>query len=263
MVGIGFDINHIANDILSRIDIINIENPLYPQYLNGNYHADISRFLEKDYGKAVITDGAYIDLNPGTPEPEIRAIVAKKVSQSIAFAASIKSEEIIFLSTFLPMIQMDFYDEIHIEHSIVFWKEMMAKTTGIRVSLCNIFEYDPRVLLRIVEGVGHNRFGLAFDVGHAFAYGKITLKEFFSAVEPFCKSIYLHSNRNYADEHLNIFEGNLLKSPQFREIVPLLQDKNVLLKPFDKTRLHENLDILEALCTRRAVRNRPLTSTQT
>jgi len=56
MVGIGFSINDIIQDILSKIDVINIENPLYPNYLIGNYDNDIEIFLKKNYGKKIITD---------------------------------------------------------------------------------------------------------------------------------------------------------------------------------------------------------------
>ena len=124
MIGIGFDINcidkELSDDILPEIDIINLENPLYPNYLNGDYGADIKRFLKMGYEKTTITDGAYIDLNPGTEEAEILGIVKKKIRQSINFAVSAKSTEVIFLSTFLPMIQMGFYDNAHIVNSIAF-----------------------------------------------------------------------------------------------------------------------------------------------
>jgi len=247
MIGIGFSINAIRDDILPEVEIINIENPLYPDYLSGNYNSDIEAFLKKNYNKTIITDGAYIDLNPGTPEKEVRQIVKKKIYQSIEFAESINSTEIIFLSTFLPMIQVYFYDKSHIDHSISFWKEIMSVNKNIRVSLCNTFEYDSSVLLKIVDGVGYDKFGLAFDIGHAFAYGKISLRKFFGEVEPYCRSVYLHSNRKNADEHLNIFEGDLLTDGQFQDIIPLLKNKNVILKPFDKIRLHENINMLKKI----------------
>jgi len=246
MLGIGFDINNIVKDVLPEIDIINLENPLSPNYLNGDYKLDIARFLSENHNKTIITDGAYIDLNPATPEMEVREIVKKKVLQSIDFAVSTGSEEIIFLSTFLPMIHVEFYTDAHIENSVAFWREIAAQT-NIRISLCNTFEYEPSVLTKIAQGVNLNNFGLAFDVGHAFAYGQIPLNEFFCTVEPFCKSVYLHSNEKRGDTHLNIFEGDLLKNDQFQEILPLLRSKNILLKPFDKTRLHENLDTLREL----------------
>ena len=250
MVGIGFNINDIIDDVLPKIDIINIENPLYPNYLNGDYKTDIKHFKTKNYGKTIITDGAYIDLNPGSAETEIKDIVKKKIAQSIDFAESVNSEEIIFLSTFLPMIKVDFYEKAHIENSISFWKNIMSANKNIRVSLCNTFEHEPSVLMRIADGVGYDNFGLAFDIGHAFAYGKIKLREFFKSIEPYCKTVYLHSNKKNADEHLNIFDGDLLKSGQFQDIIPLLDNKNIIFKLFDKTRVDENLNTLKALLTK-------------
>jgi len=247
MIGVGFSINDIIDDVLSEIDIINIENPLYPNYLNSDYNADVESFLKENYGKAIITDGSYIDLNPGTPEKDIKKIVMSKVQQSIDFATSVGSDEVIFLSTFLPMIGIDFYDNGHIDNSISFWKEITESNKNITISLCNIFEYNPNVLLEIVKGVNHSNFGLAFDVGHAFAYGKITLKEFYESMEPYCKSVYLHSNRKNADEHLDIFEGELLRSGQLKKFIPLLRGKNIIFKLFDKTRVRENIDILKHL----------------
>lgn len=244
MIGVGFSISDIIDDVLSEIDIINIENPLYPNYLNSDYSADVEAFLKENYGKAIITDGSYIDLNPGTPEKDIKEIVMSKVQQSIDFATSVGSDEVIFLSTFLPMIGVDFYDNGHIDNSISFWGEILATNGNIRISLCNIFEYTPNILLEIVKGVNNHNFGLAFDIGHAFAYGKITLKEFYESMEPYCKSVYLHSNRKNADEHLDIFEGDLLKSGQFQDVFPLLRDKNIILKLFDKTKIHENISAL-------------------
>jgi sugar phosphate isomerase/epimerase len=244
MVGIGFDINNVIDSVLQKIDIINIENPLYPNYLDGSYDKDINKFLNINYRKIIIVDGAYIDLNPGTPELKVREIVRKKVLQSIDFALSLKSVEIIFLSTFLPMIQLDSYDDTHVDNSISFWKDTIYTTKNIKISLCNTFEYNPNILVRIAQGVNNENFGLAFDVGHAFAYGKITLKDFFEKIEPFCSSIYLHSNKRNADEHLNIFEGELFNSREFQEIIPLIRNKNIILKPIEKSRLDENLDLL-------------------
>lgn len=249
MFGVGFCINDILDDVLSEIEIINIENPLYPNYLNEDYKNDVEVFLKNSYDKTIIVDGAYIDLNPGTSEKAIREIVRGKVQQSVEFAISVNSDEIIFLSTFLPMIGVDSYVNSHIDNSISFWKDIMSITKNIRVSLCNTFEYDPNILLTIANGVNCNNFGLAFDVGHAFAYSKTTLRDFFRNVEPYCKSVYLHSNKRNADEHLDVFDGDLLKSGELQEIIPLLKNKNIILKLFDKTRIFENINILKPMFT--------------
>ena len=48
MIGVGFSISDIIDDVLSEIDIINIENPLYPNYLNSDYSADVEAFLKEN-----------------------------------------------------------------------------------------------------------------------------------------------------------------------------------------------------------------------
>lgn len=247
MIGIGFDINAIDESVLGRADIINLENPLYTNYFYTDYAGDIARFNQKKYPHRKICDGAYIDLNPAATERDIADIVEKKVLLSIDFAKATGCEEIIFLSTFLPMIGMAFYDDAFAENSIRFWRGILEKTDIARISLCNTFEYTPDLLIKIARGADDKRFGLTVDIGHALAYSKIPLDEFYTAAESYTQTVYLHSNNGYADEHLNIFEGVLGKREDFLKITGKLKSKNVLLKPFDKTRLNENLDFTEAL----------------
>lgn len=247
MIGVGFDINSIDEAILNEIDIINIENPLYSNYFNTDFSTDIELLSDKKYNKIIITDGAYIDLNPGASELEVINLVKRKIIQSIDFAREIKSTEIIFLSTFLPMIELEFYNSGFVNNSVAFWKDILREKNDIRISLCNTFEYTPEYLIEIVEKVNYFNFGLAFDIGHALAYGKIPLDNFYGLVEPFCKSIYIHSNNGGHDEHLNLFEGKLLKSSNFANISAKIKNKNVIIKTFDKDRLAENIYTLNSL----------------
>lgn len=249
MVGIGFDLNHIDNDILDKIDILNIENPLYPNYLDSEIQADIQKIITADYKKAIITDGAYIDINPGTSEKAVRELTKQKVIRSIQFAEQIRSQEIIFLSTFLPMIKLSSYEDAFVQNSISFWKEVL-KNTDIHISLCNTFEYNPDILIRIAEGVNNKNFGLAFDIGHAFVFGHEPLKDFFEKLEPYCNTVYLHSNNGDIDSHLNLFEGTLINSIEFQKIVLMIKNKNILLKPFDKSNLNKNLQVLNDILSK-------------
>ncbi len=241
MLGVGFDISSIMEEILPEIDIINVENPLYTNYLNTPYQMDADAFLSKRYGKIVITDGPYIDLNPAAAEKQIAEIVKQKVLESISFAKQIGSQEIIYLSNFLPMIKLDFYDDTYVQNSIRFWKAILQETDGIRISLCNTFEYTPQILLRIVKGINCSNLGLACDIGHALAYSGIPLQQFYNEMEGFCHTVYLHSNHADHDEHLNIYEGSLLANQGFVSILPKLKHKNVIFKPFDKTNIHKNI----------------------
>src|SRR5690554_3139448 len=91
----------------------------------------------------------------------------EKVIESIEFAKRIKAEEVIFLSTFIPFINVDFYEEGWLGASKKFWEEVLNNNNNIKISLCNTFESDPEYLINIIEHVNKDNFGLAFDIGHA------------------------------------------------------------------------------------------------
>lgn len=248
-IGIGFDINHVDRSLIKQINILNIENPLYPGFLNRIDIESKNKIRELGFHGSIIVDGPYIDLNPGTPEPAIREVVRKKVLEAIAYAKSIDAEEIIFLSTYLPIIQVEFYDRGWIEGSIQFWKEITHKEKVLRISLCNTFEYHPDHMIEIIEQVNADNLGLAIDLGHVLAYGKIGIDEWYERIEKYIHTLYIHSNERAGDLHLNIMEGQLLKDPGFMRIRHRMKEKNLILKPFDKNRLVENISILKAFIT--------------
>lgn len=241
MLGIGFDLNEIDTHTLSMIDIINVENPMYSNYFHTDFQEDIKTFLRKNYGKEIITDGCSIDLNPAATEEEIRAVVKKHVRQSIEFAKAIGSRQVVFLSTYLPMIGVASYEEAFVKHSVTFWKEILEEEKEITISLCNSFESTPEILIRIKEEVGDERFTLAMDLGHAFVYGSIPLDKFYKKMEPYADVVYIHSNNKQGDEHLNLWQGKLLEDHGFAKIAERLSSKKLILKPQDKKHLIKNI----------------------
>lgn len=237
-IGIGIsckDIKQYKDDF----EVINIENPLYPNYLSGFLHKDIKMIKQQSVGNKIIVDGVYIDINPATPEKEIQKVVYKKVKRSIEYALSINAGEIIFLSTYIPQIGLESYIKSHIESSIKFWENVCKKYSDIQISLGNIFEYTPEVLLEIWKGVNCRNFMLAFDIGHALAYGKIKITEWAKEIEGKYTTAYLHSNDAECDMHLDFDRAELLKQLTLKELKCILSEKTVILKPFDRGRAKE------------------------
>lgn len=233
-------------EIYQRFSAINVENPLYPGYLEQDYEADVI-YLEREIHQRLIVDGPYIDLNMGSPEPKARQLAQAKVLEAVAFAERCRAEEIVFLSTFLPFIGVDFYERGWIEESIRSWRTVLARETVVRIALCNTFEYEPSPLLEIVKAVGQARLGLAFDVGHCLVWGKISVLEWYRQVRDTCHVVYLHSNNGQADEHRSIRTGRLAEvaiMPQLGK--ELRADSVVVLKYFDKSHIETDIEYLAA-----------------
>ena len=218
---------------------INIENPLHPGYLDGNLQVDLE-YLRQVCPQRLVFDGPYIDLNLGSPEPKARQLAMEKARQAIDLARQCQAETVVFLSTFLPFIGLDFYERGWIEESIRSWSIILQDAPPVQIALCNTFEYHPANLVEIVDRVDHPRLELAFDVGHCLVWGKLDVVEWYRQVRERCRIVYLHSNNGQADEHRSIRSGLVAE----KNILPALanelrSDSLVILKYF-------NLDGIEA-----------------
>jgi sugar phosphate isomerase/epimerase len=226
---------------------INVENPLYPGYLDSNTEADLS-YLGREVSQRIILDGPYIDLNPGSPEPRARELALQKINQAIRYARRCHAEEIIFLSTFLPWIGMSFYERGWIEESIRSWRQVLAQNPSVRISLCNTFEFEPSYLLEIVETIQSPQLGLAFDVGHCLVWGKITPAKWYQRIREHCRTIYLHSNDGKADQHLSVREGLLVEGKVLDELMQNFKEDSILiLKYFNKDNVEDDIQYLVSM----------------
>ena len=239
-------------DYLARTDFqafewINLENPLYPGYLDGDLQTDI-RGVNLTHPAHVLMDGPYIDLNPGSPEPASRALAVEKVRAALCFAAEIGAEEVVFLSTFLPFIGLQSYEQDWIENSIRSWRSILQDCQGVRISLCNTFEFTPEPLLAVVEAIDDPRLGMAFDVGHCLVWGKLEPAGWYRRIRKYCRVVYLHSNDGNLDTHLSIRSGVLMKGERLPSLLAGLRaDSLLVLKYFDKTEVLRDVEYLREM----------------
>jgi len=222
-----------ACSVYRRYAVINIENLLHPGYLDGNLQDDLE-YLRQVCRQRLVLDGPYIDLNLGSPEPKARQLGMEKARQAIDFARQSQAETVVFLSTFLPFIGLNFYERGWIEESIRSWSVILQDAPPVQVALCNTFEYHPDNLMEIVDRVDHPRLELAFDVGHCLVWGKLDVVDWYRQIRDRCRIVYLHSNNGQADEHRSIRSGSVAE----KNILPSLgkelrSDSLVILKYFD------------------------------
>jgi len=227
--------------------VINVENPLYPGYLEQDYRSDLE-YLQRECRQRLILDGPYIDLNLGSPEPKARHLAQEKAHEAIAFAEQSRAETIVFLSTFLPFIGVKFYERGWVEESIRSWKRILAKEPEVRIALCNTFEYNPDNLLEIVEAIHHPQFELAFDLGHCLVWGRLTVSEWYRKIRDKCQVVYVHSNHRQADEHQSIRVGALADERILRKLSKEIRgDSVIILKYFEKEGVAADIETLASI----------------
>jgi len=99
-----------ANPAYRQAPVVNIDNPLFPGYLDQDVQPDLA-YLRAECRQRLVLDGPYIDLNLGSPEPRARRLAQEKALQVLDYARQCRAEEVVFLSTFLPFIGLDFLEE--------------------------------------------------------------------------------------------------------------------------------------------------------
>ncbi len=245
-IGIEYDILSPAQDISPEAEVINIINPLIPDFLEDNGPEPLPQF--DAFGREVVVDGAFIDLNTGTPERAVRRVVMKKVNESIEFAKRYNAVEIIFLSNFLPFLNEKlYYESWFYSNAINFWKEICAAHPDMRISIANVFEFTPGPLLRIVEEAASLNLGIAFDLGHALLFSRIDLYAWYRQIRPYLSTLYAHSNDRSGDLHLHLSEGDFLKDTGIEKIFKEITGERVILKSFEKNNYGRDIEILKAL----------------
>jgi len=236
-----------VHDSYRRHAVINVENPLYPGYLEQDYGADLA-YLRGECHQRLILDGPYVDLNLGSPEPGALRLAQAKASEAIAFAQQCRAETLVFQSTFLPFIGLESYERGWIDECIRSWRGILAAEPGVRVALCNTFEFHPANLVAIVDAVDHPRFELAFDVGHCLVWGRLDVVEWYRRIRDLCQVVYVHSNDGRADEHRSIREGLLAETDILRSLGRELRgDSAVILKYFDKEHIAADINHLASI----------------
>jgi sugar phosphate isomerase/epimerase len=226
---------------------INVEDPLHPGYLDQDTRADLA-YLASEPRQRLVLDGPYIDLNLGSPEPKARQLAKGKAREALAFAEACSAETVVFLSTFLPFIGLDFYERGWIEESLRSWREILAGAPArVRIALCNTFEYNPENLIELVETLDHPGLELAFDVGHCLVWGRLPVVEWYRRIRDRCRIVYLHSNDGQADQHRSIRTGVLAEQNVLPALVDELRsDSLVILKYFEREGVEADIRYLES-----------------
>ena len=233
-----------AREPLRSVAVINIENPLYPGYLEQDHQDDLD-YLESSFSGRIVLDGPYIDLNLGSPESAIRRIALERTLAAISYANRCKAEAVIFQSTYLPFIGVDFYDRGWIEESKRSWRSILSTEVNVGIALCNTFEFNPENLLEIVEELRNPRLEIAMDIGHCLIWGKLDPLSWYRKVKSRCRFLYVHSSNGVADQHMTIRLGLLQQKDILRSLKnELRQDSVLILKYFDRSAVMEDLKYL-------------------
>jgi len=168
--------------------------------------------------------GPYIDLNPGSEDPRARSLARERFVQSIQFCNKMGIKNLVLHTGYLPVFHEPIKD-IWFETSLNLWKEIktIAEEKEIKIAIENCLGNSPEIVIRLLDEIGSENFGMCFDVAHFNVFGDKPVLDYFDICADRIFEIHLSDNNGDKDSHLVFGKGNI----NFKQIFHRLKEKNL------------------------------------
>ncbi|MFD3649857.1 sugar phosphate isomerase/epimerase family protein [Streptomyces cyaneofuscatus] len=183
----------------------------YPDHLDNleAYLDEIYRWVAPSAVQAV--HGPFLDIVLHSPDPAIRQISERRVRESLNLCERAGARFLLLHSNHLPLIREHDYDEIWIQRNAEFLSglEPRLRAAGITVVIENMWDPDPRLLVRLVRTVASPFVALCLDVAHQRVHGSGSLHSWWETAGSLTPYVQFGDNSGVADEDLALGEGTV------------------------------------------------------
>ncbi|MDO4581273.1 MAG: TIM barrel protein [Bacillota bacterium] len=147
------------------------------------------------------------ELYPAAIDPLAVKLAHDRLDQAVRLSLSYDVQRIVMHSGNLPQLYCKSWFE---ERSIVFWREFLHdKPPDIRIYVENVFDNDPKLLLRVIEAVNDPRLSLCLDIGHANCQANLSPLEWLKTNARQIAHFHIHNNSGEDDTHNNLKDGTI------------------------------------------------------
>ena len=218
-----------ANIEISRFGDINT--------LNDNFDDVLEHFSKKlqNFQGDLSLHGFFLDLNPASQDPEIRAITKHRYSQSFKIARTLKVKTVVFHSGYNGLVKHSAYENNFFEGQIVFWQDFIRQfeDEDITATLENTYEGEPDTLIKIIESVNSKNLKMCIDTGHVNINSGLSVVEWIERSGSLLKHVHLHNNFGDADDHKSFLEGTINFEEVLNRLAASNLDLNLVLEIFN------------------------------
>jgi len=199
-------------------------------------------------GVSVTLHGPFIDLSPGSADPEIRTVTRRRFEQVLRLVPLFRPKAVVCHPGY-EKFRYGYMRASWMEKSVEMWHWFSESLNelGSRLVLENVYETAPEDLLPLFEALAPQRVGFCLDVGHQSVFSRTSLGAWLSVLGPYLRHLHLHDNHGDMDAHLALGNGKVdlpLLFEYFRksgDIRPL-----ITLEPHVPEDLWPSLSYLEA-----------------
>lgn len=235
---------------------LEIQNFFDAEVLSGDWSqlvAQTKKLLDGYTGRLGI-HGPFWGFAIGSQDPEIRAVVAKRLHQGLNVCAALGATQMVVHSPFTTWsyTHPGDYDGM-IERSVLNLQEAVkqAGDIGCTMVLENIEDRDPALRVTLAEAFNSSAVAVSIDTGHAhLAHGQHhapPVDHYVRAAGNMLQHVHLQDADGYADRHWALGEGTILWPSVFQALAKLTSQPRLIIEIKDKSKIPASAAHLAAL----------------
>ena len=164
----------------------------------------------RQQGIARHVQGPFYDLSPGSLDPYIREHTQKLFLRTIEIAAALEAEKVTFFTGYNTLLHARVLDQ-WFEVCRPLWQRVMdyAGRLGVKVLLANMFEDEPEIQLRLIDGLPPEVCGVCLDLAGAYAFSGKKITNWINLLAGRLEMVYLSDAKVRDNEHLPLGSGSV------------------------------------------------------
>ncbi len=246
--------------ILEKQRDVEVQDFFLADVLNGDWKPladDVLMALEGHTGRLGI-HGPFWGFNIASKDPDVRAIVNKRMHQGLDVCAHLGATQMVIHSPYTTWDYNNLDDHqnarqltIELTHAAIGDAVRRAADMGVVLVIENIEDKDAHIRVDLARSFDSEFVRVSIDTGHAnYAHGSTggpPVDYFVHAAGDMLHHVHLQDTDGYADRHWNPGEGNIRWASVFRALERLSSNPRLILEVRNKDTVRAGADHLIAL----------------
>ncbi|WP_193336253.1 sugar phosphate isomerase/epimerase family protein [Devosia beringensis] len=254
------DVEINRNWLLEKPRDLELQDFVPAEVLAGDWQSVVDharRLLDGHQGRLGM-HGPFMGLNVASSDPDVQAVVAKRMDQALDVAAALNVTQIVIHSPYSTWMHnnLDNWPEqrqrvFELTHATLDAAVKRAENQGCVFVLENIEDKDPADRRKLVESFNSSAFALSIDTGHAaYAYGSTgapPVDYFVLDAGEKLQHVHLQDADGYADRHWPLGHGNINWRAIFARLADITSHPRLIIEIRDKSQIQASAAHLAAL----------------
>lgn len=236
---------------------LELQDFCFATVLNGDWSAfaDIAKQQLDGFRGRLGIHGPFSGFEIDTKDPDVRAMVQKRMDQALDVCAAIGAVQVVIHSPYrawdhanVPLKRRGWEDRFEAAHKCLGAAVKRAEDMGVTFVIENIQDVDPMARVRLADSFGSPAVRVSVDTGHALwshhATGAPPVDEFIRTAGDRLGHVHFQDADGWADRHWALGDGIIRWQPILRAIEEGGGDPHLILELNDVKGIRPSAELL-------------------